>query len=338
MPKYLIEEQPIVVQPSLVAVFGWTKAALLQQIQFWCDLNQRKNQNFKDGFFWVYNTRNEWAEFLPFILERTVWDTLTELRNENLVIAENHNKSKTNRTLWYRVDHAKLAIILESSTISRSPDVRSYAKPDVRSSTKPDHVYKETDIHTDELVTQKITSRDKASRSKKPKEVKEPKAKPPEEETSKEQAEKEKTPHTLLFEALLISLYGKIEVNLDKGLRARLGKNCKRLLEMECTPVDVRRLMKWLLEDQKMKPAYITSEMLVSRFGVWKASKDAKTENQVTALSIGKYITTGQKVVSIVKIENGMVFLDETAFRDKYEQDPPEQITLEMAQKWQKIA
>jgi hypothetical protein len=106
--KYLIEEQPIVLQPTLIYALGYTAATILQQIHWWCGINAQKNQNFKKGFHWVYNTREGWSEQFWFLNERTVWDCLTDMRKLGVVVAEILGDDPRDRTLWYRIDFDKL--------------------------------------------------------------------------------------------------------------------------------------------------------------------------------------------------------------------------------------
>jgi hypothetical protein len=88
-----------------VFAFGWTNAVILQEIHWWCGVNERKNQNFKNGFAWVYNTRAEWGEKFWFMNERTIWDALGELRKSGVVIAESLCDDTRDRTLWYRINY-----------------------------------------------------------------------------------------------------------------------------------------------------------------------------------------------------------------------------------------
>ena len=56
--NFLIDEYPLMVQPSLAQALGLNEALFLQQLHYWL---QRSRHNF-DGKPWVYNTFENWQQ------------------------------------------------------------------------------------------------------------------------------------------------------------------------------------------------------------------------------------------------------------------------------------
>lgn len=57
---------PLVVDKHLAKILGLNEALVLQQINYWLEINKKKNNNFHDGRYWTYNTLKEWQEEFPF--------------------------------------------------------------------------------------------------------------------------------------------------------------------------------------------------------------------------------------------------------------------------------
>ena len=104
MSKLLINEQPLVVLPSLAEKIGLNEAIMLQQIHFWLT----RNPHEKDGRQWIYNTYAEWATQFPFWSESTIKRTIRSLEKKGLIITGNYNKVKIDKTKWYTIDYEKL--------------------------------------------------------------------------------------------------------------------------------------------------------------------------------------------------------------------------------------
>lgn len=104
MSKLLINEQPLVVLPSLAKKIGLNEAIMLQQIHFW--LTRKPHE--KDGRQWIYNTYAEWATQFPFWSESTIKRTIRSLEKKGLIITGNFNKAKFDKTKWYTIDYDKL--------------------------------------------------------------------------------------------------------------------------------------------------------------------------------------------------------------------------------------
>jgi hypothetical protein len=96
---------------KLARIIGIDKAVMISQISYWTD----KNTNIRDGYSWVYNTAKDWQIQFDWLTVKTVQRYLKSLVDMGLLIAENFNKMRIDRTKWYRVDYDKLAELLGES-------------------------------------------------------------------------------------------------------------------------------------------------------------------------------------------------------------------------------
>ena len=113
MSKLLFDEQPLVVDKQLATLIGLNEAMVLQQIHYWVEINKKVNKNFHEGQYWTYNSIEEWHKEFPFWSESTVKRTLTKLRERNLLITDNFNKQRRDRTLWYTINYDELQKIAD---------------------------------------------------------------------------------------------------------------------------------------------------------------------------------------------------------------------------------
>ncbi|WMT19174.1 DnaD domain-containing protein [Parageobacillus toebii] len=115
--RLLLDEEPLVILPSLAAAIGLNESIVLQQLHYWLE----RSTNVHEGHTWVYNTYEEWKEQFPFWSESTIRRIITKLEKQELIITGNFNRSKIDKTKWYRINYEKLA---------RLQDEQSTAQPD----------------------------------------------------------------------------------------------------------------------------------------------------------------------------------------------------------------
>jgi len=107
------QKRPTVFQKEIAVVLGLNHAIVLQQLDYWVQVNREKNHNFRNGFYWVYNTYQELHDQLPFLSVATIKRTITDLEKQGLLIVGNFNRLKYDRTKWYRIDKEKLYKVVE---------------------------------------------------------------------------------------------------------------------------------------------------------------------------------------------------------------------------------
>jgi len=107
--RLLYDERPLVVIPELAVVIGLNHAIALQQVHYWVRINQRADKNFREGYYWTYNTFKAWREQFPFWSISTIKRIFMELESEGLIVTGSYNRLPIDRTKWYRVNYDRLA-------------------------------------------------------------------------------------------------------------------------------------------------------------------------------------------------------------------------------------
>lgn len=102
--RLLLDENPLILLPSLAAVLGVNEALILQQFNYW--IQASKNEH--DGYFWTYNSYKDWQKQFPFWSKETIGRGIRKLEKMGLIISTvGPNKRAFDRTKWYRIDHDK---------------------------------------------------------------------------------------------------------------------------------------------------------------------------------------------------------------------------------------
>lgn len=103
--KYLVNEYPLIVLPSLATLIGLNEAIILQQIHYWT--SNPKIGIEADGCRWVRNTVDEWHdENFPFWSVKTIRRAIYRLEELGLVLTRSDlNQANYDKTKWYSVDY-----------------------------------------------------------------------------------------------------------------------------------------------------------------------------------------------------------------------------------------
>lgn len=102
---WLFDEHPLVIDVKLAQAIGLNEAIVLQQVNYWLHGRHAKKIN---GRLWTYNSLKKWNEQFPFWSERTVKRVFSSLEKDGLLITDNFNKYKFDKTKWYSIDIDKL--------------------------------------------------------------------------------------------------------------------------------------------------------------------------------------------------------------------------------------
>jgi len=125
----LINESPLVIQPTLALLVGLNEAIVLQQIHYWIEHYRQaekkksasQQKHFKQGRWWVYNSLTEWRESnFRFWSESTIKRAINSLIKKKLLTSKQFNKSFGDHTNWYSIDYAKLNELFEQHEKSSS--------------------------------------------------------------------------------------------------------------------------------------------------------------------------------------------------------------------------
>lgn len=99
--------------------YGILEAVLISNFEFWIAKNQANGTNFFDGKYWVYNSARALTELFPYASEQQIKRALQHLKENNVLITGNYNKSSYDKTLWYTFSDEYLSIA-QNKTIDSS--------------------------------------------------------------------------------------------------------------------------------------------------------------------------------------------------------------------------
>jgi hypothetical protein len=99
----IIEQEPIVITPCMVATYGALGAIFAQQLWYW----QQKSRKFLDGKVWVYQTTSDWVAQTG-LAEQAIRTAREHLKKAGVLYEANYNKTSMDRTLWYSLDIEKV--------------------------------------------------------------------------------------------------------------------------------------------------------------------------------------------------------------------------------------
>ena len=111
---FIDKSKTLIINTELAVILGdLNESIVLNQLNYWLEINKKANKHFIDGRFWVYNTYNDWKEEnFQYWSEKTIQRTFTRLENKGIVISANYNKSGIDKTKWYTIDYDKLEEIV----------------------------------------------------------------------------------------------------------------------------------------------------------------------------------------------------------------------------------
>ena len=109
MSMYLFDEQPILANKALARELGLNEALVMQQINYWIEINKRSGKNYHDGKYWTYNSIRAWQENdFDYMSIDTVKRTFTKLAKAGYLLVGNYNKDPRDKTKWYTINNDKL--------------------------------------------------------------------------------------------------------------------------------------------------------------------------------------------------------------------------------------
>ena len=109
MSMYLFDEQPIFANRTLAREIGLNEALILQQVNYWIEINKKSGKNYYDGKYWTYNSIRSWQENdFDYMSFDTVKRVFAKLEKMNLLLVENYNKDPRDKTKWYTINYDEL--------------------------------------------------------------------------------------------------------------------------------------------------------------------------------------------------------------------------------------
>lgn len=107
---------------------GLGKAIVVNQLNYWLNINEKAHRNHKDGYYWLYFSYSNWIkEDFKFWSVKTLQRILTSLENCGVVVSTSeYNRWKIDNTKWYRINYERLQeiidIVYESDCVSGQLD------------------------------------------------------------------------------------------------------------------------------------------------------------------------------------------------------------------------
>lgn len=106
---YLFDEQPILANKTLAKELGLNEALVLQQINYWIEINKKSGNNYVDGKYWTYNSIRAWQEKdFDYMSIDTVKRTFAKLEKMGFLLVGNFNKDPRDKTKWYTINEERL--------------------------------------------------------------------------------------------------------------------------------------------------------------------------------------------------------------------------------------
>lgn len=81
--------------------YGLDEAIMIANLRFWIKKNKSSRKHFHDGHYWTYNSSEAFTELFPFWNAQKIKRILLSLKEQNVIITGNYNKSPFDRTNWY---------------------------------------------------------------------------------------------------------------------------------------------------------------------------------------------------------------------------------------------
>ena len=109
MNSYLINEYPLQVLPSLCKKVGINEAVFIQELHYWLLASEQE----RNGKKWVCKTYEELQETLEIFSLSTLKRIVKSLSDKQLIIIDNFNEMKMDKTNWYLINYEKLGQLYE---------------------------------------------------------------------------------------------------------------------------------------------------------------------------------------------------------------------------------
>jgi len=119
--RLLLDENPLILLPTLAAVLGVNEALILQQFNYWI----QASKNDWKGFRWTYNSYTEWRKQFKFLSVPTIGRVIRNLEKKGLVVSEvGPNRKNFDRTKWYRIDYDKFDELFPEDTLANDDGIK----------------------------------------------------------------------------------------------------------------------------------------------------------------------------------------------------------------------
>ena len=96
---YLFDEQSIVANKTLTRELELNEVLVLQQINYWIEINKKLRKNYHDRKYWTYNSIRAWQKNnFDYMSFDTVKRTFSKLEKAGYLLVGNYNKDLRDKT------------------------------------------------------------------------------------------------------------------------------------------------------------------------------------------------------------------------------------------------
>lgn len=96
---------------DIAVQYGILEAVLLNNLWHWIKKNEANEVNFFEGRYWTYNSTKAYARLFPYVSQKQIQRALSHLKEEDVLVTGNFNKSSYDRTLWYAFTDKGMSIM-----------------------------------------------------------------------------------------------------------------------------------------------------------------------------------------------------------------------------------
>lgn len=137
--------------------YGILEAILLNNLWFWIEKNKANGNNYYDGNYWTFNSTRAFNELFPYASQRRIQNALKHLKDEEIIITGNYNKSTYDRTLWYAFTKKGKCIMqkckMEDAEMENGSVENGQPIPDINTNEKPNKKpYRKKEQKKDEKI------------------------------------------------------------------------------------------------------------------------------------------------------------------------------------------
>ena len=95
----------------IAELYGINCAVILQNIWHWEQHHAANGKNFYEGRYWTYNSAAAFSALFPYLSKKQIEVALKKLRDNGILLVNNFNKQKWDRTLWYSVSEKGMELL-----------------------------------------------------------------------------------------------------------------------------------------------------------------------------------------------------------------------------------
>ena len=96
---------------DIAAEYGVNVAILFNNFAFWIAKNKANGNNYRNGTYWTHNSIKAFQELFPYMSRKQIENAIKKMLDEGLLIKDNFNENKHDRTLWYALTEKAFCIL-----------------------------------------------------------------------------------------------------------------------------------------------------------------------------------------------------------------------------------